>query len=75
MALTQDVRHTIAENIRARRKALGMTQAALSEAIEVNQSYLSRLERGEDSPNFERLVLLCRALQTTPNELIGFPGE
>lgn len=50
------------KRLRERRQALGMSQAVLAEAIQVNTSYIGLLERGERVPSLDVLVELTVAL-------------
>ncbi len=48
--------------LRAARKAAGLTQVALAEAIAETQSYVSKVERGELRLDVVQLRTICRAL-------------
>jgi len=61
----------ISKRIRAERKAAGLTQAELANKAELDQSYVSRLERGEKSPGAEVLGQLARALDIPVSRLLG----
>lgn len=54
----------IGEAIRTRRKAAGMTQAALAEAVSLETETISRMENGQRLPTLEKLVELADAFQT-----------
>ena len=56
-------RRTIGANIRARRKALDLTQAQLAEAIGCGPDFVYRLERGERSLPFESYPRVAALLQ------------
>lgn len=60
--------------IAARRKALGMSQEKLSELIEIEQSSLSRMERGTLVPNLERLAGIAEVLGCRLADLMGASG-
>ena len=56
--MTKDkLRSIIGENIRRLRKARGLTQGALADAVEMNQSDISRFEKGHDSPKSDELAV------------------
>jgi transcriptional regulator with XRE-family HTH domain len=57
--------------IRARREAMGWSQAKLAEAVELTPNYLGSLERGEALPTVQTLVVLAKALNTSPADLLG----
>lgn len=50
--------------IKDARESRGLTQAAFAERLEISQSEISRLERGEgiNGPTFERIVTFAHAL-------------
>jgi transcriptional regulator with XRE-family HTH domain len=53
-----------------RRRDQGLTQAALAERAGISYSYVSLLERGKGNVSLERLIALCRALDTNPSSLL-----
>lgn len=65
---------SIGAAIAARRKALDMTQERLSELIQVEQSSLSRIERGTLIPSLERLAGIADNLQCRLADLFGTAG-
>ena len=71
----KDLEHVIADRLRARRRALGMTQAQLAEAAGVSAELVSRIERARCLPSVGSLVAFAEALATTPNDLLGFAEE
>jgi transcriptional regulator with XRE-family HTH domain len=64
----------LAENIRHRRLALGLTQQRLAERAGMSVKYLGKLEAGRKNgaicPSVMIFSALCQALETTPNELL-----
>lgn len=62
----------LGELIRSLRKARGLTQAQLAEAIGVDESYISKIEKGKLSytPSEETLRLLAQVLDADPLELL-----
>lgn len=57
--------------IRARREAMGWSQARLAEAVDLTPNYLGSLERGEALPTVQTLVVLAKALDASPADLLG----
>ena len=55
----------IGENIRAARKAAGVSQKELAERLQVHQKDISRWENGAHVPTVEMLVKICRAVSYT----------
>ena len=57
--------------LRARRRAAGLSQAELAEAVDLTANYISLLERGQKLPTLDTLVRLARSVGGTPAELLG----
>lgn len=62
---------SLANNIRAARKALKMSQDELAEAIGANRVTISRYETGSYLPSVTALARLAEALNTTQSQLTG----
>jgi transcriptional regulator with XRE-family HTH domain len=62
-----------AGNVRRLRKARGMTQEALAHEVEIDTSYLGRIERGESNPTLAILERFAKVLGVTPAELVTRP--
>ena len=60
---------SIGENIKQARKALGMSQDALADAIGANRVTISRYETGSYLPSVPALEKLAVALRTTTGKL------
>lgn len=60
----------LSRNISARRRTLGLTQAALAERLGVDTETLSRFERGKHLPSLLTLEKLADLLMTTIGELL-----
>ena len=58
------------KRIRNGRKALGMTQEALSEKAQLSLSYIGLIERGDRKVSLETLVALSNALLISPDVLL-----
>ena len=62
----------IGKRIARRRKALGLKQVEVCEKAEINDKYLSCIERATSIPSLDVIMRLASALDTTPDEfLIG----
>lgn len=57
--------------LRAQREARGYTQAALAAKVGVSPNYFGVLERGKKLPTLDTLVLIAKALDVNPAELLG----
>lgn len=62
---------SIGNNIKAARKALGMSQDALADAIGSNRVTISQYENGKYLPSVPALQRIADALRTTPAVLTG----
>ncbi|MGY2410347.1 helix-turn-helix domain-containing protein [Pseudomonas pergaminensis] len=56
--------------IRARRKALHLSQEALSDAAEIDRSHMGKIERGERNVTFLNIVKIASALGCKASELL-----
>ena len=62
---------SIGERIAKARKTARMTQAELSEKIEISEKYLSRIECGKQLPSIVIVVKICNILCVSMDELLG----
>lgn len=62
----------VGENLRQARKAKGLTQTAVAKALNKYQSDYSDYERGIVQLDYEKIVVLCKMLDVTPNDLFAF---
>lgn len=62
----------VGERIRDRRVQIGLSQEQLAHAIGSHQKQISRYEKGENDPTAEVVIRIAKALQTTPDWLLGF---
>lgn len=62
---------TLGSRIRQRRQSLYLTQADLAARASISASFLGHIERGTRVLSVDTLMSLCRALDTTPNDLLG----
>lgn len=53
-------------------RANGYTQTALAVKLGTTQQTVSRWLKGINQPDFETLFVLCKLLDSTPNELLGW---
>lgn len=60
----------IGKRIAARRKALGLKQAEVSERADISNTYMSSVERAVSIPSTEVIMRLAMALDTTPDEFL-----
>ena len=67
-----EIAKIVAENLKAARKAKGLTQAQLAKEMQKYQSDYSEYETGKVQLDYEKIVFLCKRLEITPNDLFGF---
>ncbi|MCA0358278.1 MAG: helix-turn-helix domain-containing protein [Proteobacteria bacterium] len=65
-----DLVQLLGQNVRAHRKALGMSQEQLALDAGMKRAYLSDLERGTRNPSVRALERLATALGVEPAELV-----
>ncbi len=66
-------RRLLAEAVRARRKEAGLSQEKLAEKADLSTVFISRIERGAESPSVDNLVKIARALRVLAQDLVdGF---
>jgi len=55
--------------VRARRKAIGLSQEALADHAGIDRSHMGKLERGERNVSFLNIVRIAKAVQCKPSDL------
>jgi transcriptional regulator with XRE-family HTH domain len=71
----QSMRQKFAENLRANRQRLGLSQEALAEICDLHRTAISLLERCKRSPRLETIVILAHGLELgSPCELLDGVG-
>lgn len=60
------------DRLRARAKELKLTDAEVARRLGLAQSRYAHYVSGTRTPDYQTLARICRALLTTPNELLGF---
>lgn len=64
-----DIQKSLGNKIRLMRMALGLSQEGLAEATGLHRTYIGSIERGERNLSLKNIVIIARALSTTPSEL------
>lgn len=64
----------LGQAIRARRKALGLTQEALADAAGVDRAHMGKIERGERNVTLLNISRIAGALQLRPSEMLAASG-
>ena len=61
----------VATRVTERRKAAGLSINRLSEMAGISQSMMSYIEQGRSIPTIGTLYRIAKALETSPDELLG----
>ena len=61
--MDSDLKHFIAGQVRTARKARGMQQARLADAIERTAEAISNIERAKSLPALDTLIAIAKALE------------
>lgn len=65
-----DYKRVLAENVKAARKALDLSQEALALGAGIDRTYVSGIERGKRNPSLTMIAQLADHLQTSPAALL-----
>jgi transcriptional regulator with XRE-family HTH domain len=71
MSASQQHRRILGETIRAKRTKAELSQEALAEKAALSTVFISRIERGIESPSFDSLVKIAKALKVRVRELVA----
>lgn len=61
---------SIGDNIRKKRLSKSWKQATLAEKVDLSNSYIGMIERGEKVPKLETFVHITNALDSTSDEIL-----
>lgn len=70
MSASQQHRRLLGEAVRAKRKKTGLSQEKLAEKAGLSTVFISRVERGKESPSVDSLVKIARALGVRVRDLV-----
>lgn len=56
--------------VRARRRALGLSQEGLAERADLHMTYVGMIERGERNPTYTNVLRIARGLGCTVSALV-----
>jgi transcriptional regulator with XRE-family HTH domain len=71
MPFTPQHRRLLGEAVRTKRKTAKFSQEKLAEKAELSTVFISRIERGKESPSVDSLVKLARALRVRVRDLVA----
>jgi transcriptional regulator with XRE-family HTH domain len=69
VASKKDYRKIFGQTVRARRKALGISQEKLAEKAELHHNYVGEIERGEKAATIDTIVKIAKALNIRAGDL------
>jgi transcriptional regulator with XRE-family HTH domain len=61
--------------LRARAQELGLSHAAIARRIGMSERRYAHYVTGRNEPDLATLLRIAKALQTSPNDLLGFAAE
>ena len=70
-----NLRSTFGKNLKSYRFQKKFTQAKLAEKIDVSTNYISRIELGKHSVDFDKIEELCKHLNIEPFQLFLKPKD
>jgi len=62
-------RRLLGETVRSKRKSAGLSQERLAEKAGLSTVFISRIERGKESPSVDSLVKIAKALRMSAHDL------
>jgi transcriptional regulator with XRE-family HTH domain len=69
-ARASSLRRTFADNVRARRKALGLSQEELADRAQVHRTFIGHVERAETNISIDNIDRISAALDISASELL-----
>ena len=66
------LRKKVGENLKAARKAKGLTQKEVAALLHKYQPDYCQYENGQIELDYAKIVFLCQLLDITPNDLFDF---
>lgn len=73
MSAIQKHRRLLGEAVRHARKKAGFSQEKLAETASLSTVFISRIERGVESPSVDNLLKIAKALRVRVSDLVeGF---
>jgi len=71
MSAIQKHRRLLGEAVRDARKEAGFSQEKLAEKADLSTVFISRIERGVESPSVDNLLKIAKALGVRVRNLVG----
>lgn len=67
-----DISKSVGNVIKQARKDKGLTQREMASKFRMTQQQYSRFENGIFELNYNQIILICKYLDITPNDLFDF---
>ncbi len=67
-----DISKSVGKVIKQARKDKGLTQREMASKFRMTQQQYSRFENGIFELNYSQIILICKYLDITPNDLFDF---
>ncbi len=67
-----DISKSVGNVIKQARKDKGLTQREMASKFRMTQQQYSRFENGIFELNYSQIILICKYLDITPNDLFDF---
>jgi len=64
------LRRTFADNVRARRKELGLSQEELADRAQVHRTFIGHVERAETNISIDNIDRISAALEIAASDLL-----
>ncbi len=61
---------SVGQCVAKHRRGKGLSQEALAEKADIDRTYLSDIERGVRNPGIRNVIIIARALEITPSNLL-----
>lgn len=66
-----DIKKAFGQALRDAREETGLSQERFADAVDLDRTTISLIERGKQSPTVETIWRLCEKLDRTPSELLA----
>lgn len=66
-----NIKKRFGEQVKKLRKQKGLSQERLALSAGIERSYMGLIERGKGNPTLEKVGAIAKALQVSPQELLG----
>jgi transcriptional regulator with XRE-family HTH domain len=71
MPAIQKHRRLLGESVRDARKEAGFSQEKLAEKADLSTVFISRIERGVESPSVDNMLKIAKALRVRVSDLVA----